>query len=209
MPLKRRAAPRAEIMGWDGSAWQRLQVESSTYPNLKVTLFQEGRQPEVRASNIDGVGAGAYALNVRTFLHGFNGTNWDRWRNNTEVTVLPSATRTAGGVSPDQTNFNARGVVIYLNITAVSGTFAAGEGLNIHIDFKDPVSGEYPQVTPDIGPYTTTGLRCIVVYPGATDVRGYFPTENDVPLPRTWRVHYGITGTTPSFTFSVGASYVV
>jgi len=39
MPLKRRAAPRAEIMGWDGSAWQRLPVESSANPNLRTAIY--------------------------------------------------------------------------------------------------------------------------------------------------------------------------
>jgi len=196
-------------MVWDGSKWQKALAESAANPNLRVGVYDGTYKATVDAATSDGIIPAAVGLVTVNKNILFNGSTWDRWRNNTEKTVLPSAARTVSGASPDQTNFNARGVIIYLNVTAVSGTFAAGEGLSMHVDFKDPVSGEYPQVTPDIGPYTTTGLRCIVVYPGATDVRGYFPTENDVPLPRTWRVHYGITGTAPSFTFSVGASYVV
>jgi len=209
MPLKRRAAPRAEIMGWDGSAWQRLPVESSTNPNLRIALYDGTDRANITTINTDGLGTARNALDIAGFKHGFNESTWDRWRNNAEVTVLASATRTASGVSSNQTNYNARGVIVWVNVTAVSGTFAAGEGLFIAVSGRDPVSGVFSWVAPRIGPYTTTGFHKIVIYPGATDTGGQFTTENDIPLPRTWRVSYTITGTNPSFTFSVGASYIV
>jgi len=209
MPLKRRAAPRAEIMGWDGSAWQRLLVESAVNPNLRVALYDSANKLQVSPS-IPGDGISvARPLIAAIFKYGFNGSTWDRWRSNTEVTVLPSATRTASGSSSDQINYNAKGVLVWLRISAVSGTFAAGEGLILYVLAKDRTSGYYLRISPIIGPYTTVGNRHIVIYPGVTDIADLFVGENDIPLPRTWKVYYGISGTNPSFTFSVGASYVV
>jgi hypothetical protein len=52
---------------------------------------------------------------------------------------------------------------------------------------------------------TTTGLVALAIYPGATVVAN---AAVSYPLPRTWRLAWTIGGTTPSFTFSVGAQYV-
>jgi len=209
MPLKRRAAPRAEIMGWDGSAWQRLPVESSANPNLRIALYDGTDKANITLINTDGLGTARKALDTAGFKYGFNESTWDRWRSNTEATVLPSATRTASGSSASQTNYNARGVIIWISITAVSGTFAAGEGLKLWIEGKNPVTGTFFAIIPAIGPYTSPTNIQMLVYPGATDAAGAIEGENDIPLPRGWRVYYTITGTNPSFTFSVGASYVV
>jgi len=231
VPLKRRAAPRAElmvwdgtkwvkatgdvqtpyagIMGWDGSAWQKALVESATYPNLRVAIFTGAASIHSDGRNVDNASEVRRGLHTIASMHAFNDSKWDRWRNNTEVTVLASGTRTASGASPEQTNFNARGAIVFLYIYAVSGSFAAGEGLSIYLEAKDPASGASYRITPTIGPFTTTGRWLLLVYPGATDIGGNFEGENDIPLARTWRVRYDISGTNPSFTFSVGASYIV
>jgi len=209
MPLKRRAAPRAEIMGWDGSAWQRLPVESATNPNLRTAIYDGNTRARVVDYGQDAMPNANNQICTVAYRYGFNDSSWDRWRNNTEATVLASATRTSSGASSDQTNYNAKGVIIWINVTAVSGTFAAGEGLKIRVNGKDPTAGVYIWISPTIGPYTTTGYRQILIYPGATDTAGVIEGKNDIPLPRTWRVEYEISGTNPSFTFSVGASYIV
>jgi len=209
MPLERRAAPRSHIMGWDGSDWQRLPVESSINPNLRVGIYEGANEAEVEASGSDGKANTINQLVTGAMRYGFNESTWDRWRNNTNVTVLPSATRTVSGDSAEQTNCNARGVYICLDITAVSGTFAAGEGLRIQVRIKDATAIKYKAIMTWLGPYTTTGTYWALIYPGVTDTAGQIEVENDVPLSRTWLVRYEITGTTPSFTFSVGASYII
>jgi len=209
MPLKRRAAPRAEIMGWDGSAWQRILVESSANPNLRVAVYDGTNKMAVAAGDVGdnaSMGLGSY---VKAPKWAFNESRWDRWRNNTEKTVLPSGTRTFTTNSATQINWNARGAIIWVNVTAVSGTFAAGEGLTILIQGRDPVTAAFRTIGPTLGPMTTTGAREMLIYPGCTDVAGRIAVENDIPLPREWRVRCEITGTNPSFTFSVGASYIV
>ena len=45
----------------------------------------------------------------------------DRWLNNTEATILASGARTVTTVSPAQTNYNARGILLFNDITAVPG----------------------------------------------------------------------------------------
>jgi len=209
VPLKRRAAPRAETMLWDGSKWQKALAESSTHPNLRAGIFEGTAQARVLSPGDDFSSQNALFPIPQGMLYNDGTGKWDRWRNNTEKTVLPSGTRTASGNSADQTNFNARGVIVVIDITAVSGTFAAGEGLSISIRGKDPSSGKYFVLLTDIGPYTAPGTYCMMVYPGATDAGAKITSENDIPLPRTWRVEYYISGTNPSFTFSVGASYIV
>jgi len=196
-------------MGWDGSAWQKLPVESSTNPNLRVGIYEGANEAEVETSGSDGLPNTTNQLITGAMKYGFNGTSWDRWRSNIEVTVLPSATRTASGNSSLQTNYNAKGVILIINITAVSGTFAAGEGLRIIIRGRDPASGVNVWLAyTDF--FTSAVTRTLLAYPGATDVQGIGALyANDVPLSRTWHVRYSITGTNPSFTFSVGAIYVV
>lgn len=55
-----------------------------------------------------------------TFPFAFNGTTWDRARNNNAFAVLPSAARSA---SPSATfkSYNARGLVLALTVTANPG----------------------------------------------------------------------------------------
>jgi len=205
MPLKRRAAPRAELMGWDGSAWQKLLVESSTNPNLRTSVYEGSNEALVRGTTGDGYAASNPCLWVANRFYAFNETNFDRWRNNTEKTVLALAARTSSGNSADQTNYNAKGAIFYLNITAVSGTAPT---LDVIVQVKDPTSGIYSPIVA-FPQQTSAATKKVIVYPGATDVDLKFDDENDVALPRTYRVRYVIGGTNPSFTFSVGVSHIV
>jgi hypothetical protein len=46
----------------------------------------------------------------------------------------------------------------------------------------------------------------LCVAPGVNEVAN---SKVNYPLPRTYRFAWTITGTTPSFTFSIGAQYVI
>lgn|GEM_PF-3216838 len=111
---------KAALMGYDGSDWQDLQVESATYKNLKVVLYQSGKRVQVAAPNNDGVSAGDYALYANAFPLGFNGSTWDRWRNNQEITLLASGTRSASTTSPIITLYNASALLLYMYISAAT-----------------------------------------------------------------------------------------
>ena len=155
--------------------------------------------------------ADAYSASGRTFGEVasfnqlFNGTSWDRHRNNAEATVLASAARVATTNSADFTNYDARGVMLHLNITANPG---AAETLTVQLQMKDPVSGTYRNVTAFPATATSNTDYIYTVYPGATETAAVAQFEvQGVPVPRTWRiaVTHSAAG---SWTYSVGASYI-
>jgi len=145
------------------------------------------------------------ALQTLPHPHLFNESSWDRQRGNTDITVLSSAARTASGWSADLINYNARGIQIVNRITAVSGSFAAGEGIKFRLHTKEPVGGTTAYAIADFTPVlATVGWRFLVCYPGITNVQGIWSgyiSLNDFPLTRVWRLYYHISGTNPSFTF--------
>lgn len=133
----------------------------------------------------------------------FNGTTWDRARGNTAVTVETSTARTATGTGTTQTNFNSSGVILFINVSTVSGTTPT---LAVRVQVQDPVGAGWVDVPGAVtASITGGGLFMLAVYPGATVAAN---AAVSYPLPRIWRVAWTIGGTTPSFTFSVGAQYV-
>lgn len=138
---------------------------------------------------------GSLGLSVNSASLVYNGTTWDRRRNNTEGTLLASAARTASGNSADLTVHNSSKLAVYLDVTAASGTSPT---LDVTVKAKDPVSGKYFT----IGTFAQkTGVASEAIFIG-----GGADVEFAV---RTYRIEYVIAGTSPSFTFSVGASMSV
>jgi hypothetical protein len=125
------------------------------------------------------------------------------FRDNVEVTLLASAVRSATTPSGDQINYNARGVLVVFDVTAVPTV----NTVNCQIQAKDPVSGKYVTLA-DSGAQATAGTYTILVYPGATDTDTKLTAKNDIPLPRTWRVNVVHSAAT-NFTYSVGGSYIL
>lgn len=124
---------------------------------------------------------------------------------NTEATVFASAARIITTNSADQTNLHARGVKLFLNVSAVSGTSPT---LDVKLQAKDGISGVYYDIA---GAEMTQKIAVtkddLVIYPGATATANRSVSSI---LPKTWRVVATIGGTdTPTFTFSLGASYVL
>lgn len=135
----------------------------------------------------------------------YNGATWDRVRPNTNVTTGDTGAKTATFAGATQTNHNARGAVVTLNVGAVTGT--------------SPTLAAKLQMSPDGGTtwvdvpgaslpnITATGVYTLTVYPGAGAIAN---SVVNFPLPRTWRVYYTIGGTTPSFTLTnVQVAYVL
>lgn len=141
-------------------------------------------------------------LTVMPFNYKFNGVSWDRVYNNTQGTLLVSAARTAGANSATQTNFNARGVLIILNVTAASGT----GGLQAVVYTLDPVSGQSVLLYAPPTAITVAGTYAYMVYPGASGATAGNQRVNvvsGVALPRQWFVGVGV-GDSSSYTYSVG-----
>lgn len=132
----------------------------------------------------------------------YNGTTWDRLRNNVELTVLASAARTATTASADLVNYNARGVWCFLDITAVPG----GDTVQLTLDFKDAASGLWQNIITDTA-QSATSQRKFMVYPGIIDTGSKMSVISVLALPRIWRVRM-VHSAASSFTYSVGACYI-
>jgi hypothetical protein len=155
-------------------------------------------------NNATGTAVGAVAMMAQDG-DGF----WSRYRNNHEVTVLASAARTASVNSSDLTNFNARGVVVVVDITAGGG---AGS-LTVKLTGKDTLSGRYVTLF-STGAMAAPGVSTysFQVFPGATPVAQVSGTpatigKADFLVPRKWRIEVTAADAT-SYTYSVGVNYL-
>ena len=128
----------------------------------------------------------------------FNNSTWDRARNNFVTTADSSAARTATVAGTTVTNYNARGAVITINVTAASGTTPT---LVAKLQYSPDGGTTWIDYTtkPVTATISTTGQTTLVVYPGVTEVAN---AAVSLPLPRTIRMHYTIGGVSPSFTFA-------
>ncbi len=149
-----------------------------------------------RKANANGTADGTSGANVpasATLI--YNGSTFDKERNNTEASPVTSAARTTSGNSADITVYNGAMLAVFLDVTAASGTSPT---LDVTVKVKDPASGKYFV----IGTFTqaTGSTNQALFIGGGADVE--FAT-------RTYRIEWVIAGTSPSFTFSAGAAATV
>lgn len=121
------------------------------------------------------------------------------------VSIEASSAKTATGNSAAAiTNASGNGVLLFLNITAVSGTTPT---LDLKVQVQDPVSSLWFDVPgASFAQRTATGTGILCIMPGVVEAAN---SKVSYPLPRTYRLAWTIGGTTPSFTFSVGAQYII
>lgn len=123
---------------------------------------------------------------------------------NQEVTVFASAERTAtanSGVMANQDRH--RGVHLVLDITAAGGTSPT---LDVKVQRFDALSGKWVDLTSAaFAQKTAAGTSDLTIYPGIAETANL--SVSDV-LGATWRAVATIGGTTPTFTFSLGACYI-
>jgi len=138
-------------------------------------------------------------------IKGYNGSVAEDWRSNTQGTLLASAARTNSIVSPQQTNYNARGVQITLNVTAASGT----GGLTVIIRGYDPVASSQYTINALPTSITTTGVYVYEIYPGSSGAAASAIAQRTAGiLPRTWSVTMS-AGDASSYTYSIGYVLIV
>ena len=175
----------ARLQGWNGGTFDRI-----------------GSQGD----NADGVAVQTLG-HLKAAEHGylFNETTWDRQRGSVDGIALASAVRNTGTFnSPDIVAYNARGILCFVNITAVPG---GGVAIAPAIQFKDPASGVYYNAPGSVG-VTGTDQRAAAV----TAVSSFIIQVGNVNtaftssvIARTWRV--SVTHSAPgNFTYSVGYS---
>jgi hypothetical protein len=123
----------------------------------------------------------------------------------TWVTVFGSAARTTTTNSDPQLvqKRNWRGVLLTLNITASSGTTPT---LDCKVQIRDPISqATYIDIVgAAFAQKTGTGTDYLLIYPGTVESAN---KRVSFAIPGEYRVVCTIAGTTPSFTYSMAASY--
>lgn len=97
---------------------------------------------------------------------------------------------------PIQDGSNGRGLLVFVNVSAISGT---GASLTVTIKGLDPVSGASYTILASTA-ITATGLTVLRVYPHLTAVANL--TAADV-IPPNFQVTATIAGTTPAVTATI------
>lgn len=172
---------------------------------LKVGLTRhDGALPGVTSMATDGLATGANELGLSSSPGlVFNGTTWDRLRSNMEPAIaLPSAVRAATTATADLVNYNWRGCLVFLDVTANPG---GGETLTVEIQTRDPVSGTYKTITAFAASFVAAnGHEVLTVYPGAAETAATAGHQvQALTLPRTFRVRV-VHSAAGNWTYSVG-----
>ncbi len=172
----------------------------SMFPGVQSAVDSEGN---TYPSISDETGT-ARRNNVGSLNLTYNESTWDRYRSNTEITVLATASRTASTNSADLTNYNHRGVIITLEVTTDPGS---GETLQLIVEHKDGEGSNY-EVLLDDGAQATPGTRSVIIYPGTAGSGNDITSTSGYPLGRTWRVRV-VHSASGTWAYTVGASLVL
>ena len=136
----------------------------------------------------------------------FNGTTWDRVRNNVNGTTGDTGAKTASFAGATQTNYNAKGAIVTVLCGTVSGTTPT---LTAQLQYSPDAGTTWVSIGAASTAVTATGNTIVfLAYPTQTSVTtgGTQTVLLNTILPRTWRLNYVIGGTTPSF--AITAVYV-
>lgn len=116
--------------------------------------------------------------------------------------LLQFAAQAAGTVNSDDVdNIGAKGVVLVIDTTALTGTLA----MTVTIQGKDPYSNKYYTILASAS-IAATGTVVLRVFPGATAATNLAANDS---LPRTWRVSVVVGGSTPTVTATISALTVL
>lgn len=195
------------LMGFNGTTWDRVRtaadgMTTGVLATQNVLWSGTAYNRQSAASNIGDGHGGAAASPFVNYL--WNGSNFDRARNNTYLQTLASGARTGTTSSSLLTNFNFRGITVNLNITVASGT----GGLQIAIQGYDQSSASYKNLHTLATAVTTTGLNVIQLYPGIDNTNSAINQTISQALPQQYRVQI-VHGDSSSYTYSVSVNYIL
>lgn len=118
-----------------------------------------------------------------------------------QLTIHASAAETANGSAAFDNQIGARGIHCVLDITAASGTTPT---LDVKLQRFDPTSGKYVDLPgAAFAQKTAAGTSDLTIYPGIAETANV--SVSDV-LTENLKAVWTIGGTTPSFTFTLGAT---
>lgn len=145
-----------------------------------------------------------YFIAMMHYLNTTTGTSltWDRGRGIWQSTVLASAARTGDTTSATQTAYNHKGIVLFLNVSAVGAP--AGQIDTLNIQAEDPGSGNWFTMYAFTAlAINSTGQRAFLIYPGAASPASWTQAPIQGVIPRQWRINVDHANQTDSITYSV------
>lgn len=123
-------------------------------------------------------------------------SSWSRQQGNSESLAFSSAARTTGA-TVNISNVNARGIAVYINVTAASGT----GGLTVRIQARDGVTVAYYNLNAAPAAITATGEYIYILYPGIGAAVGDVTQTTNGVLPKNCRIAITV-GDSSSYTYS-------
>lgn len=182
----------------------RTAADNLAYPTapdvLAVLMGNDGATLDMlRTGSAMADGSSSGLLGVA--LAAWNGSTHDRVRGNNEGTVIASAAYTATQNSSTQTNYNARGVKLFISATAIAAT----PSVVFTVTARDPIDTATWVTLLTSAAITGISETVLTIYPGITAAANV--SVSDI-LPRVWRVT-ATHGDADSITYSVGYSYVL
>lgn len=176
---------------------QRGDLQIGTRGSVAVSLFAADSTTgaSFMVDNVDAVAASGTAnklavLNRNTI---YNGSSWDRTQNNTTGVVIAAGTTTTQS-NVALTTYNARSMVIVVNVSAVSGG-----SITVTINGTTSSSYVYPLLTS--AALNTVAVTPLRIFPGSSPSAN--AVANDV-VPRNVTVTVTVTGT-----ITYGVDYVL
>lgn len=114
-------------------------------------------------------------------------------------TQITHAAAAAGATGAPVIDRDRVGVLIGINVTAITGTVPT---LTVILEGMDEATGVYYPILTSAA-IAATGLTVLTVLPGITAAAN---VSAAAPMPITWRVRTTIAGTTPAVTATVSAT---
>lgn len=120
---------------------------------------------------------------------------------NSQLGALATLTAAStGGTSAAQVNSLWRGLTLFVNISALTGTSPT---LTVTIQGVDPVSGATVTLLASTA-IAATGVHMLQIYPALPATAN---VSANAVLPSNWQVIWAIGGTTPAVTATISANY--
>lgn len=183
-------------MVWNGATWDRAKgnttaqfVQGTVADNVTSTanpvligglVGTTLRSFYGQSQATDGLSTGSIiALGANALQYAYNGSTIDRLRNNVDVTLLASGTRSTIQTSADITTYNAQGIHVTLDMTVV-GTGS----VTVTINGKDPASGKYYLLLSGAAVITNV-TNVYKVYPGLPATANVSANDH---IPRTIQI---------------------
>jgi hypothetical protein len=136
------------------------------------------------------------------FVEAYNGTSYDRVRNNHERQIWASGVKTATWDSTDQINYNAQSIIIVINVTANGGAFSIVPSVSM----RDSESGTYHAVSAVAPAITANGAYVMKISPLVITSVSAYPISISDLVWRVWRFTMTHSSGT-SVTYSISVNY--